>query len=181
MLTCYLAAVSRNARPLEIVRGTAEKIQASLMNEGGRKISIFKTLGEGVKAGLGSVTQSVVGVNLTAGSAKSVNMTVAYKLLWHRCRSHRMRLGMESHEALMDMIVCGEEGERGGRGWGAREIIQPDPVLPSGFTFDAAGLYERSGGKRAHDTSIPLFTPLLTICPALQSLTTARASALSSA
>ena len=115
-----------------------------------RKFSLFSS----VKSGIGKVGETVtntINSNLNNSALLSnqfsgkINTRIAYKLLWHRCRTHRVRLGMKTHDALIDMILVGD-GEGNGIGGGRRssiqrEVITPDKVLGGGFIFDASNLF----------------------------------------
>ena len=82
---------------------------------------------------------------LTSAVAQNqVNTRLAYKLLWHRCKRHSIRLGSETHDALMDMIVVGEcAGMGGGRGPDAlRTVIEADKILGGGFVFTDKEMYK---------------------------------------
>ena len=109
--------------------------------EESKKFSIFNS----VKGAVGKVGETVTAAVLTTGTAQNqVNTKLAYKLLWHWCKRHSIRLGNETHDALMDMIVVGDgTGMGGGRGSGAvRTVIEADKVLGGGFVFTDKEMYK---------------------------------------
>ncbi len=150
ILTCYIdnlqsqsgsgPSATTTAGGLHIPLAAAPRVSISSSSS----FSLFKTVGENMKAGIGKVGADL-GVNLMASTPYlRVNTKIAYKLLWHRCRSHRMRLGVETHDALMDMIVVGDGlgiGIGGARGAGERQVIESDHVCHSGFVFTGSQLY----------------------------------------
>jgi hypothetical protein len=83
-------------------------------------------------------------LNNSALLSNKIDTRIAYKLLWHRCRTHRIRLGMETHDALIDMILIGDN-EGNGIGGGRRssvlrEVIGADRILAGGFLFEGGNL-----------------------------------------